>query len=276
MHIGKASGAQIAFLSFAWLLLMVPATRWLVKAHDWSPGQAAFIERSGAILAMGALILLVPRLRRWCSRLLATPVPAECRRETWVVAFTKPLMAFAIFGFVALWHWITDGPAGLAQWVRSGPSPEAQMSRALTATGLAMLLTQAIVGPVIEELVFRGLLYKAWEETWGWFIAMVLSAAVFGAYHGGFWPAFVGGLIYAALYRRTGSLLAPILVHGLYNAMLWYPFLGRHLMPADREAPGDISNWAFHLAALVACAIAIPAYLWVARVPAAAARAEAA
>lgn len=267
MQIGKASGAQIAFLSFAGLLLMVPATRWVVKVHDWTPEQAAFIERCLAVLAMGALILLVPWLRRTCSQLLATPVPAECRRETWLVASTKPLMAFAIFGFVALWHWSADGPAGLARWVGSAPSAQAQMSRALTATGFAMLLTQAIVGPVVEELVFRGLLYKAWEEAWGWFIAMVLSAAVFGAYHGGFWPAFVSGLIYAAVYRRTGSLLAPILVHGLYNATLWYPFLGRILVPG--RDPGDISSWAFHLAALAACAIALPAYLWMARAPAA-------
>lgn len=269
MQIAKASGAQIAFLTFAWLLLMVPATRWLLKVHDWSPEHAAFIERCLAILAMGAVLLAVPRLRRLCSDLLSTPVPAERRRETWLVAFTKPLMAFAILGLAALWRWTAEGPGGLAQWVRSWASPEIQMGRALAATGVAMLLTQAIVGPVIEELVFRGLLYKAWEEKWGWVIAMILSSAVFGAYHGGFWPAFVGGLIYVALYRRTGSLLAPILVHGIYNGLLWYPLLGRYVMPGHLEAPGDISSWAFHLAALVVCAVAIPAYLWMARTPSA-------
>jgi membrane protease YdiL (CAAX protease family) len=268
VQIGKASGAQIAFFTFAGLLLMAPATKWLVRANDWSPEQAAFIERSLSILAMGAVLVLVPPLRRWCGGMLSASVPEEHRRETWLVALAKPLVAFAAIGSVVLWRWTAEGPAGIAQWVRGRASHEAQLAQALTATGMAMLLTQAVVGPVIEELVFRGLLYKAWEEQWGWFVAMLLSSGVFGAYHGAFWPAFVGGLVYVALYRRTGSLVAPILAHGIYNATLWYPFLGRYLVPAWLEAPGDLDNWMLHLVALFLCAVAIPAYIWMARVPA--------
>jgi membrane protease YdiL (CAAX protease family) len=267
MQIGRASGVQIAFFTFAGLLLVVPATRWILRANDWSTQQAAFIERCLAILAMGAVLVAIPPLRRWCSAQLAISVPAAGRREVWIVALAEPLVAFALVGFMLLWRWTAEGPAGLAQWVRSWPSPQAQIDLSLTAAGFAMLLTQAVIGPVIEELVFRGLLYTAWEERWGWVAAMLLSAAVFGLYHGGFWHAFVGGLIYAALYRRTGSLLAPILAHGIYNASLWYPFLGRHVMPGAVDVPGDLATWWFHLTALLVCVVAIPAYLFMARRP---------
>ena len=276
MQIGKASGTQIAFFTFAGLLLIVPATRWVLRAHEWSAQQAAFIDRCLAVLAMGAVLLAIPPLRRWCSRQLAVPIPTATAREVWAVALGKPVLAFAIVGFVVLWRWAADGPAGVAQWTRGWASPEAQMARAFTAAGFATLLTQAVIGPVIEELVFRGLLYRAWEEKWGWLPAMLSSSAIFGAYHGGFWHAFVGGLVYTAVYRRTGSLLAPILVHGIYNASLWYPFLGRHLMPGTAEVPGDLGTWGFHLAALLACAVAVPAYLFIARKPAVGAAARSA
>ena len=269
MRIGKASGAQIAFFTFAWLLLMVPATRWVVKARDWTPEHAAFIERCAAILAMGAVLLLVPPLRRWSAALVRVPIAPGHWREAAIVTLSKPLIAFAVVGLAVLVRWIAEGPPGVAQWVRGWATADVEMARALSSAGIAMLLAQAVLGPVIEELVFRGLLYKAWEEQWGWLAAMVLSSAVFGAYHGGFWLAFVGGMVYAALYRRTGSLLAPILAHGVYNAALWYPFLGQYLVRSGLEAPGDISSWAFHLTALLACSVAIPAYLWMARKPAA-------
>jgi uncharacterized protein len=268
MQIGKASGLQIAFFTFAALLLIVPVTKWIVRAHDWSPEHAAFIERFLAIVVMGCALVLVPPVRRWCLRELGIAVAADHRRETWIVALVAPMVAFAAVGFLVLSRWIAEGPAGLAQWVRTWPSEEVEMSRALTGTGFAMLLAIAILAPVVEELVFRGLLYRAWEEKWGWPIAMLLSSIVFAAYHPGFWYAFVSGLLYTALYRRTGSLLAPILAHGIYNASLWYPFLGRFVMPGKIDLPGDLSTWHFHLAALFACAVAVPSYLFIARHPA--------
>ena len=55
---------------------------------------------------------------------------------------------------------------------------------------------------------------------------MVLSAAVCASGHPGivwFVSAFLGGLLMAWVYERTGSLAAPILVHMLNNASIGYP-----------------------------------------------------
>ena len=259
MQIGKASGIQIAFFTFAALLLIVPVTRWLVRAADWSAEHVQFFQQTLGVLAMGAVLLVVPPLRRWCRAQLVISVPAWRRREALLVAMAAPLIAFATLGGLALFWWAQGGDQLLATWASRWASYEDHMSRSLGATGFAMFLGSAIVIPVVEELIFRGLLYKAWEERWGWVVAMVLSSAVFGLYHPLFWNAFLLGLINCVLYRRTASLLAPITVHGVYNAAIWYPFLGQFLLPAD--SLGDIARWSVNLACLTVAIVAIPAYM---------------
>ena len=265
MRIGRASGVQVAFFTFAGLLLLVPATRFIVRSHDWAPEQAAFIERYLVALAMGFVIVAIGPLRRWAAAELAIRVPQRMRRETTVVTLAGVPYGFAVVGALALGAWITQGPAGLAQWVRSWPPSDLQMARALSPMGLATFLVTAVIGPIAEELIFRGMLFKLWEEKWGWLPAMILSSAVFGLYHAGFWHAFVHGIVFAILYRRTGSLVAPILAHGFSNALLWYPALGHVLFPAQLEVPGDLGSWSVHLACLLAMSVAIPAYLFMAR-----------
>jgi len=85
-----------------------------------------------------------------------------------------------------------------------------------------------IVAPIAEELFFRGLiqttLLRAFRRRW---IAIVLSASVFGAAHMSqphVVPAiFMFGLILGVLYERRAALAGPIIAHALFNAktMLW-------------------------------------------------------
>ena len=87
------------------------------------------------------------------------------------------------------------------------------------------LLTIGILAPIAEELVFRGLIFarlKEWMKPW---LAMMLSALIFGAYHGNivqFVYAFFMGLILALIYYRTGTLLTCIAAHVVAN--LWSLF----------------------------------------------------
>lgn len=265
MQFGRATGGQLAFLMFAVLLIMVPASRLLIRAYEWTPEQALFVERYLSVLALGALLVAIPSLRRWSLQQLRVKIRPEHHRETWLLAALAPMFLFAVLGGLVLWRWIAEGPSGLAQWVRSWPAHELQMARSLTPLGLAGFLVMAIVGPVVEELVFRAMLFRAWAERWGWFVATLLSSAVFGLYHAEFWHAFVIGMIYTVLYRRTGSLLAPILVHGVYNTLAWYPALGQWAFMPSLPVPGDLWSWAGHLACFVLAAIAVPAYLLLGR-----------
>ena len=82
-------------------------------------------------------------------------------------------------------------------------------------------LLVVFVGPVFEELMFRGWLVGSLREKWGDTAAIVVSSALFAVIHGdlpGMPALFALGLVFGWVYRRSGSLWASILVHGMWNA----------------------------------------------------------
>ena len=81
-----------------------------------------------------------------------------------------------------------------------------------------------IVAPVSEELIFRGLLYTWLRRKYGVLAAVFGSGAIFAAYH--FDPAqffflWLAGAVFAVVYERSRSLVAPMLSHMLMNAT-WF------------------------------------------------------
>lgn len=92
---------------------------------------------------------------------------------------------------------------------------------------LLTALKSALLVPVLEELFFRGYLLGALERFGRWRAALV-SALCFAFVHvggKGGWE-YIGlmyaamGLLLALVRLRTGSLLAPMLVHACYNLTL--------------------------------------------------------
>ena len=92
----------------------------------------------------------------------------------------------------------------------------------LTSTGLNTFLTMAVLGPLAEELTFRGVIQTRLERAMPPWLALVLQAAIFGLVHGT--PiqivyAFLMGLAFGFLRRRTGSILPGFAAHAAFNAM---------------------------------------------------------
>ena len=88
--------------------------------------------------------------------------------------------------------------------------------------GLTLVLA-CVVGPVVEELFFRGLLFAALRSRTSKWVAILASGALFALVHTnvvGFVPIMALGCFLAALYERTGSLLSPIAVHIMHNTLL--------------------------------------------------------
>ena len=90
-------------------------------------------------------------------------------------------------------------------------------------------LFAAILGPVIEELFFRGFLYGAFKKYIGVFWAMMITAAIFATLHAhivGFVPIMALGVLLAYLYEKTGTLVSSITVHMMHNlSMVFLVFL---------------------------------------------------
>lgn len=106
------------------------------------------------------------------------------------------------------------------------------------AANVASLLAVCLIGPVMEELVFRGYLLNRWARKWGLWRAVMLSSMVFALMHPSPLSAFVAGVLFALVYLRTQSLWAAIVVHGLSNLAIWLNDL--HGVLTDGDAYYDV------------------------------------
>lgn len=86
------------------------------------------------------------------------------------------------------------------------------------------LLMACFIGPIAEELIYRGVLMTTFFKNSPWYGDVLLSAIIFGYIHVNFaltpLAFFIyasGGLIFALLYRMTKNLYYPILVHIFIN-----------------------------------------------------------
>ena len=84
-----------------------------------------------------------------------------------------------------------------------------------------LYLTAAVIGPVLEELFFRGLLYKRLAG-FNWIFAAVVSSVAFGLLHLNI-PQFLSataiGMVLAWSMRETGSVITPIIIHVIVNTL---------------------------------------------------------
>jgi membrane protease YdiL (CAAX protease family) len=100
--------------------------------------------------------------------------------------------------------------------------------QALSAIGpfdqLLMLVETAVAAPIVEELMFRGLLFPALRSRWGYVSGVVLTSAVFGLLHpnlpAGFLPLWTLGAAFAVVFQRRQSLLPCIVMHALHNGFV--------------------------------------------------------
>jgi membrane protease YdiL (CAAX protease family) len=87
--------------------------------------------------------------------------------------------------------------------------------------GLAVL-SMVILGPIVEELIFRGLLFGALAPRLGVLASALITALIFGAVHGDLvlFPTLAAlGFVAALAYAATGNLWVPITLHALNNAL---------------------------------------------------------
>lgn len=80
------------------------------------------------------------------------------------------------------------------------------------------IVNLALLWPVIEELLFRGTIFRNCRGRFSPAIAALLSSVLFGVLHSDSTAVFLSALTYVLAYTRTRSLWAPIALHVLNNA----------------------------------------------------------
>ena len=90
-----------------------------------------------------------------------------------------------------------------------------------------------IAGPILEELLFRGIVFRELVAKLNVLVAAIISAGLFAAIHLPYWwlahtmppreillaaaGVFFLGIVLALIYRASGSLVAPVILHVLNN-----------------------------------------------------------
>lgn len=207
------------------VLLLFP---WVVAAaHRLFPGWSlpkGPVESIFATFCVNAFLFFLLAWRFWGPGLLP-PLEKEWRRRFWAVgtavrwylALVPVLFAVIVLSVLAF------RAAGI-----EGPNQEIFQIYLSEARGPALGLLNiliVLVGPVTEELFFRGAVYRSLKPRAGVRGALILSAALFAALHMdlvSFVPIFTLGLLFGWVYEQTGSLAAPITIHLLHNALMLY------------------------------------------------------
>lgn len=120
--------------------------------------------------------------------------------------------------------------ASLALLLEAEEPVEQQVLQDALAGGVPLVLAAAIaviVAPVTEEVIFRGVLFRALAGRLGIGIGLVVSAALFAVIHFeilfsqpiALSGLFVVGLALALAYHLTGSLVVPVVGHAVFNAV---------------------------------------------------------
>ena len=101
--------------------------------------------------------------------------------------------------------------------------PQLRLPDDKTQTPLIWLgLLAVLAAPVFEEFIFRGLIFGGLRRTYGVTASMLASAAIFAIIHPplSVVPVFLMALCAAYVYERSRMLIAPMLVHAIYNAVV--------------------------------------------------------
>ncbi len=100
------------------------------------------------------------------------------------------------------------------QSAKAASDPE--LLRQQIAFGISVI----VLAPISEELLFRGILYPTIKNFGFPKVALWTSAIVFALMHqnmAGMIPFIFLGIVLVKVYEETDNLLAPILVHSLFN-----------------------------------------------------------
>ena len=264
----QATGFQILFLIFVVQFASMLLSRWAEGVLALSPIQSDHLLQ--ALPFLFAILLLggIPALRRRAAEMLANPVPKGFGREIAVATGLNLAIPFGLVGATALTAFALND-AGVLARIPIHPDPDGRMASSVAPLTLAFtVIISWLLGPILEEIFFRGFLYQAWEKQWGWMPATLLTSIAFGLGHPThLMSSFLASVVFISIMRRGNSLRAAIYVHSAYNILVFWPLFGHRIFSVRAGDQTDWTTWSVEIACFAVILVAIPAYLFLARRP---------
>ncbi len=163
--------------------------------------------------AMVSVLAVAVRIARWpVHRYLALARPRP----------RQVVLGLACVALLGIADWIFTDVLGFGiedyrRWVET-------YRNALNDGALPLFwLTTVIVGPMAEEIVFRGFLYRGWSHSiLGISGTIALTSILFALMHlqyswVGIFSCFCSGLLYGWVRHHSGTILIPMLLHFVDN-----------------------------------------------------------
>lgn len=215
---------------------MHPSPRWRAALPVFRPLGIFFLWNLatwGVILGLGmagqalaglaaAAVLFAVYLR---VHLLRVGRPGELRR--WATLRLRPLGRDGVVGTLAAVPVLFALAWSLGEvWTRLVPVPPESFRpfEELTRTAegrLTVILFAMVAAPLVEELVFRGLVQHPLERRWGPAPAIAFSALVFALVHALPWVLPIHlllGVVFGFVVYATRSVWAGVLLHAANNS----------------------------------------------------------
>ena len=130
-----------------------------------------------------------------------------------------------------------------------------------------MMLTSIVLAPVLEEILFRGIVQDSLTEKLGPLRGILIGACVFGIVH--IIPqqvinAFFVGIVLGFIYYRSGSLVPVILIHMINNAISYFSWvLSGERIVSTRQMIGN--DTIYYIVYALACAVFVVALITIVR-----------
>ena len=81
-----------------------------------------------------------------------------------------------------------------------------------------LFLGFAVITPIKEEILYRGVLHGFLNKKVNFWVGLIVSSLIFGVLHVGHaLSATLMGMVFVLLYKRTRTLIVPILFHIIWN-----------------------------------------------------------
>ena len=103
-----------------------------------------------------------------------------------------------------------------------------------------MILVSSIIGPILEEIVFRKIIFGSLHKRFNFLISALASSVIFASAHGEFEHIILYsaiGFTFAYLYVKTNRIIVPILTHvGMNTFAVVSQFLYREGLNKEVQA----------------------------------------
>jgi len=132
-------------------------------------------------------------------------------------------ITWAILGvFLALFAQNIAARIEMALGIEMGSENTAQIIHLIEAFPIVILIS-SVIGPILEEIVFRKIIFGTLHKRLGFVLSALISSVIFALAH--FEPEHVilysaMGFTFAYLYVKTKRILVPIIAHVAMNTMV--------------------------------------------------------